>query len=261
MNDIDDLIRKCQMKSRAPSKIIEWIPYNSLQNIEYLTKGGFSKIYTTDWIGGRYERWNTEQQRLTISNKISDLELCGPADKPLKSIYGILPYIALEVIVGKGYTFSSDIYSIAMIMWEISTGQPPFINCKHNFDLAMDIVNAQIESIYQFENLPEPKNTTEEEQEAFHSKYSFNIPEKIDDFIKSNDKNNDNTSKTNSDFKVSKVFHKLHIISSDNNQNNYERKITKQRVKKQSVDDNDEIYNNPNLHLEEQEELEIPDVN
>ncbi|CAI2193812.1 7134_t:CDS:1, partial [Funneliformis geosporum] len=39
---------------------------------------------------------------------ISDFGFCGPADKPLESIYGNLPYIAPEVINGKGYTFKSD---------------------------------------------------------------------------------------------------------------------------------------------------------
>lgn len=73
--------------------------------------------------------------------RVSDLGFCGPADKPLKSIYGNLPYIAPEVIVGKEYTFASDVYSIAMLMWEISSGQPPFINCEHNYDLVMNIIN------------------------------------------------------------------------------------------------------------------------
>ncbi|PKY54300.1 kinase-like protein [Rhizophagus irregularis] len=408
-NDVNDLIQKCQINSTAPNKIIEWIPYNNLRNIEYLTKGGFSEIYTADWIGGRYKRWNPEKQQLkiskttrkvilkklenveganrswfdeakshlTISNKwtvivqcygltqdpsdgkyvlvmrkldtnlreflrcnhnqltwkerikiiadiinalysiqyenaihrdlhsgnilyskhnnfwlISDLGLCGTPDKPLGSVYGNLPYIAPEVIVGKEYTFASDIYSIAMIMWEISSGRPPFTNCEHNYSLAMDIVNGMrpkiisgtplkykrlmeqcwdadpekrpsirtignmikeinrlcyrnmpndvsnniikkllkifrvfkktkknnnlnksssseiisyyvnsTSRIYQFENLPEPRNATEEEQETYHSKYSFNIPE----------------------------------------------------------NNNDEIYNNPNFHPEEQEEFEIPD--
>ncbi|POG67674.1 kinase-like domain-containing protein [Rhizophagus irregularis DAOM 181602=DAOM 197198] len=72
---------------------------------------------------------------------ISDLGFCGPADKPLKSIYGNLPYIAPEVIIGKEQTFKSDIYSIAMLMWEISSGQPPFINYEHDYYLAMNIVN------------------------------------------------------------------------------------------------------------------------
>ncbi|POG59845.1 kinase-like domain-containing protein [Rhizophagus irregularis DAOM 181602=DAOM 197198] len=72
---------------------------------------------------------------------ISDLGFCGPADKPLKSIYGNLPYIAPEVIIGKEQTYKSDIYSIAMLMWEISSGQLPFNNYEHDYDLAMNIVN------------------------------------------------------------------------------------------------------------------------
>ncbi|CAI2186483.1 6506_t:CDS:1, partial [Funneliformis geosporum] len=56
-----------------------------------------------------------------------DFGFCGLADKPLGSIYGNLPYTVPEVINGKGYTFASEIYSIGMLMWEISSGQPPFL--------------------------------------------------------------------------------------------------------------------------------------
>src|SRR3984885_3149448 len=70
---------------------------------------------------------------------ISDLGFCGPANKPSTSIYGNLPYVAPEVINGKEYTFKSDIYSIAMLMWEISSGQPPFVD-ENNYDLAIRIV-------------------------------------------------------------------------------------------------------------------------
>ncbi|EXX74015.1 Cla4p [Rhizophagus irregularis DAOM 197198w] len=72
---------------------------------------------------------------------ISDLGFCGPADKSSKCIYGNLPYIAPEVIIGKEYTFKSDIYSIAMLMWEISSGQPPFVNHEHDYNLVMNIIN------------------------------------------------------------------------------------------------------------------------
>ncbi|UZO05637.1 uncharacterized protein OCT59_025981 [Rhizophagus irregularis] len=71
-----------------------------------------------------------------------------------------------------------------MLMWEISSGQPPFINYEHDYDLAMNIIN--------------------EEQEAFHSKSydNFNIPDNIDDFDKSsNQKNNSSTLKISSIFK------------------------------------------------------------
>ncbi|GES94826.1 kinase-like domain-containing protein [Rhizophagus clarus] len=235
----------------------EWIPYNDLKDIKYLTKGGFSEIYTAVWVDGGYEEWDSKEQKLkrvrgqcailkelknvenanqkwfeevkshlTISNKwadiiqcygltrnisngnymlvmmetdmdlrkylqqdhnqltwkekinitfeivralyfihkedaihrdlhsgnilysqfndhwfISDLGFCGPANKSSKNIYGNLPYIAPEVVIGKKYTFKSDIYSIAMLMWEISFGQPPFINYEHDHNFAMNIIN------------------------------------------------------------------------------------------------------------------------
>jgi serine/threonine protein kinase len=73
---------------------------------------------------------------------ITDFGFCGPVDKPLGSIYGNLRYhVAPEVIVGIGYTKASDIYSVAMLMWEISSGQPPFANYEDNYDFAMDIAN------------------------------------------------------------------------------------------------------------------------
>jgi len=72
---------------------------------------------------------------------ISDLGFCGPADKSSKCIYGNLPYIAPEVIAGREYTFASDVYSIGMLMWEISSGKPPFSNYVHDYYLATNIIN------------------------------------------------------------------------------------------------------------------------
>ncbi|PKY31662.1 hypothetical protein RhiirB3_449373, partial [Rhizophagus irregularis] len=103
------------------------------------------------------------------------------------------------------------------------------------------------------------------EQEAFHSKlYDFNIPNNINDFNKSNKQNSSNKSSKidtifrDSNKKLSKLFKKLQINSNDD-----EKEITQQQIKRQSinVDDEDEVYNNLNLHSKEQDELEIPDVN
>jgi hypothetical protein len=63
-NNIDNLIKSCQIKTLMPNSVIEWIPYNNLENIKYLTKGGFSKIYTADWVGGCYEEWDSKTQQL-----------------------------------------------------------------------------------------------------------------------------------------------------------------------------------------------------
>jgi hypothetical protein len=63
-NDIDDLIQNCQMKTIALNRIIGWIPYNRLKNIEFLTKGGFSEIYTAVWIDGSYDEWDSKEKQL-----------------------------------------------------------------------------------------------------------------------------------------------------------------------------------------------------
>ena len=66
-NDIDNLIRECQMETLEPQMVIEWIPYDKLQNIKYLTEGGCSKIYTAEWIDGCYNEWDSKKQQLTRS--------------------------------------------------------------------------------------------------------------------------------------------------------------------------------------------------
>ncbi len=52
------------METLAPYKIIEWIPYNNLQNIKYLTKGGCFEIYTAEWIGRWYFNQDSNEQQL-----------------------------------------------------------------------------------------------------------------------------------------------------------------------------------------------------
>ncbi|GBB84862.1 hypothetical protein RclHR1_11440001 [Rhizophagus clarus] len=426
--DIDDLIRKCQIESLGPEDIVEWISYNNLENIKYLTEGGFSKIYTAYWINGSYREWDSKKQKLircgtfnvilkelenaesasktwfeeakahlNTSRKypkilrcygltqnplngnfmlviyrmdvnlreylqqnlnklawkerikiafsiigalccihreksihrdlhsgnilysqyvdfwqIGDLGFCGPVDKSSKSIYGNLPYIAPEVISGKKATFASDIYSIAMLMWEISFGLPPFYNYGHDYDLALKIINGMrpkivsgtpleyrnlmkqcwdadplkrpdiktlrnkmceinisyqnipneldannnlktsesetnytssrlfTSKIYQFENFPEPRNATEEEQEAFYNgSYKFSIPDNINDFNNSSNQSYGNTSKSSKILKgmskkLSKVFKPLKINSKDG----------KQQIKKQNINADDDDYPN-----------------
>src|SRR6266498_838976 len=74
---------------------------------------------------------------------ISDVGLSGPANdqKSDNKVYGILPYIAPEVLNGEAYTSSSDIYSFGVVMAELSSGKPPFCNKKHNLSLALAICN------------------------------------------------------------------------------------------------------------------------
>jgi hypothetical protein len=52
------------METLNLNRIVEWIPYNNLQNINYLTKGGCSEIYTADWIDGYYYEWDSKEKQL-----------------------------------------------------------------------------------------------------------------------------------------------------------------------------------------------------
>ena len=71
---------------------------------------------------------------------ITDLGLCGPVDDESSGkIYGIIPYIAPEILQGGKNTKQSDVYSIGMLMWEIFSGHPPFDDKAHGPGLILKI--------------------------------------------------------------------------------------------------------------------------
>ena len=74
------------------------------------------------------------------SCRITDLGLCGPVDdESSDKIYGIIPYIAPEVLQGGKNTKESDVYSVGMLMWEIFAGHPPFDDKAHGPGLCLKI--------------------------------------------------------------------------------------------------------------------------
>ncbi|RHZ79165.1 hypothetical protein Glove_151g71 [Diversispora epigaea] len=56
-----------------------------------------------------------------------------------RQIFGVLPYIAPEVLSGEEYTKAADIYSFGIIAYEIVTGFAPYHDIPHNRDLARQI--------------------------------------------------------------------------------------------------------------------------
>jgi serine/threonine protein kinase len=71
---------------------------------------------------------------------ISDIGLYGKFDNTNQTqIYGVMPYVAPEVLKGKSYTQAADIYSLGMVMYFIATGKQPFYNCAHDQNLALNI--------------------------------------------------------------------------------------------------------------------------
>lgn len=79
---------------------------------------------------------------------ITDLGQYKPANKQnYDDVYGVLAYVAPEVLRGEEYTEASDVYSFSIIMWEIASGQKPFYDRPHNAELAREICNGLRPSI------------------------------------------------------------------------------------------------------------------
>ncbi|POG72772.1 kinase-like domain-containing protein [Rhizophagus irregularis DAOM 181602=DAOM 197198] len=59
---------------------------------------------------------------ISVSNQrieITDLGLCRPMNAQNNDTYGVLPYVAPEVLRGKEYTQKSDIYGFGIIAYEV----------------------------------------------------------------------------------------------------------------------------------------------
>ncbi|CAI2175313.1 10649_t:CDS:2 [Funneliformis geosporum] len=96
---------------------------------------------------------------------ITDLGIYQPANlKPTendkKQVFGVLPYLAPEILKGKNRTQASDIYGFGIIAYEITTGLPPFYDMAHEELLATRIC------------------------QGLRPKTNYKVPQKILDIIK-----------------------------------------------------------------------------
>ncbi|RIA99713.1 kinase-like domain-containing protein [Glomus cerebriforme] len=254
--DIDELIQYSQLNAVCFTNCFEWIPFENFQNVTYITRGGFGKIYSAYWPEGCILYWDIENQKwfrdpnirvvlknldnstninkdflneiksyletypfnnitqyygitqnpstkdfiivsqyckdgnlrnyylnkptqlyfskigdlARIANGILDIHNIGKIHKGLhsgnilfdnksfisdlgiyqplnrngnqsaeKEIYGVLPYIAPEVLREHQYTKAADIYSFGIIMNEYFSEEIPFHDIPHDYDLAVKI--------------------------------------------------------------------------------------------------------------------------
>ncbi|RIA80951.1 kinase-like domain-containing protein [Glomus cerebriforme] len=139
--------------------VLEYAEHGSLRN--YLNNNDESnwktKIYDLCYIAhGLYKIHENEliHRDLHIGNVlkleynacITDMGLCKPAnyntltiENTEDSIYGVLPYIAPEILRGQKFTKAADIYSFGIIMYEVFSGLPPYYDVSHDKNLALKI--------------------------------------------------------------------------------------------------------------------------
>ncbi|CAI2168603.1 20062_t:CDS:1 [Funneliformis geosporum] len=96
------------------------------------------KIHCEDTIHSDLHSGNILFSQLIDLWLISNLGFYGSA---IKLHLWEPPYIAPEIIDGKEYIKASDVYNLAMLMWEIASGKTPFNECENDYELAMNIVN------------------------------------------------------------------------------------------------------------------------
>ncbi|GBB90374.1 hypothetical protein RclHR1_01730022 [Rhizophagus clarus] len=265
--DIDEFIQQSQLDAVHYKKYLEWIPFENFNDITYITRGGFGKIYSAEWPEGCINLWDIENGRWVresiekvalkslddsscisteflneikshlqiylhdviqcfgitqdpntkdymmvleycekgnlrnyyLNNKIeyypkinklkhiasglldihnagkvhkdfhlgnilnsafdfpyiSDLGMCQPASNEKQSvknegIYGVLPYVAPEVLRGYQYLKASDIYSFGIMINEFISEEIPYSDIPHDHTLAIKICKGLRPNIFKY---------------------------------------------------------------------------------------------------------------
>jgi serine/threonine protein kinase len=134
------------------TKIIKF-NWNVKLQILYKIIAGLDEIHKQNLIHCDFHDGNILQHYM--KTYVSDLGLCHPlkSSSEKNSIYGVMPFMAPEILRGNSYTSASDIYSFSMIMWEFTSGISPFNDKEHNLQLALSICKGERPKI--IENTPQ----------------------------------------------------------------------------------------------------------
>ncbi|GBC03671.1 hypothetical protein RclHR1_05250007 [Rhizophagus clarus] len=155
-------------------------PNDKYHNL-YEIASSLSALFKSNLIHGDFHSGNLLSED-EFSIYISDFGLSRRVDKSINSndIYGVIPYMAPEVLRGKPYTKASDIYSFGIIMWEFTSGVPAFNDVPHDFELSLQICKGHRPEIIEgteldyvelmrrcWDNDPEKRPTAKELSEIF----------------------------------------------------------------------------------------------
>ncbi|GBC07335.1 hypothetical protein RclHR1_00740018 [Rhizophagus clarus] len=111
--------------------------------------GGLERIHSEGKVHKNLHGGNLliEDKKISTDARIGDVGLYGPCcyyeNKNPGEIYGVLPYVAPEILRGESYSTASDIYSFGIIMNTLATGRRPWYNRAHNINLAKSICDGE----------------------------------------------------------------------------------------------------------------------
>src|SRR6185295_10472527 len=85
---VDNFIQQCQIKSSLPGHIMEWIPYDQFEDVEKLTEGGFSSIYTATWTKGEIVDYDEKKKEFSyFGNQLVVLKCLNNSSDPGKGFF------------------------------------------------------------------------------------------------------------------------------------------------------------------------------
>ncbi|POG74651.1 kinase-like domain-containing protein [Rhizophagus irregularis DAOM 181602=DAOM 197198] len=123
------------------------ITWKKKMHILWRISDGLQTIHEKDFIHRDFHSGNILVEIIEHIDQylIGDLGLSQPANNTLSAneIYGVIPYVAPEIFKGAAFSKASDIYSMGMIMWELTTGCKPFANIEHDINLIYKIIDGR----------------------------------------------------------------------------------------------------------------------
>ncbi|RIB25779.1 kinase-like domain-containing protein [Gigaspora rosea] len=133
-------------KDPVTNNYIMIMDYAKEGSLRKLLNNKFNKLDWDDKVAHIYLVINNlneiHKEGLVYKDFHPDFGMCRPVSqlKASNEIYGVLPYVAPEILTGQEYIKSSDIYSLGIIMSEILTGYPPYHDISHDAYLATQIL-------------------------------------------------------------------------------------------------------------------------
>ncbi|CAG8784241.1 5280_t:CDS:2, partial [Dentiscutata erythropus] len=123
----------------VPIDFVEWIPYEQFKRVKLIGSGGFGIIYSAFWNEGpismradKFERTGEFSDGMTYISDFGLSDSYDPENSTTSKCYGIIQFIAPELLKDGIYSPETDVYSFGIIMWMLSSGIMPNHSYGHD---------------------------------------------------------------------------------------------------------------------------------